>query len=123
MDNLQNHKSLGVGTFYDVKEPMLYGGSHPLEEILPKHKNKQEELDMKMLRNMQGLHAPLRLHMEKAAVKDIGHLPCLFRHNALQDALTGRDTTFEFEDFLNTPQDMEAMGHPHLMIERHLNML
>ena len=27
--------------------------------------------------------------MEKMAVKDIGHLPCLHRHNALLDALTG----------------------------------
>lgn len=44
---------------------------------------------MKTLRMMQGLHAPLRLHMEKLAVKDIGHLPCLYRHNALSDALTG----------------------------------
>lgn len=44
---------------------------------------------MAMLRNIQGLHAPLRLHMEKLAVKNIGHLPCLQRHNALLDALTG----------------------------------
>lgn len=39
---------------------------------------------------MQGLHAPIRLHMEKLAVKDIGHLPCLHRHNAMLDALTGK---------------------------------
>ena len=42
-----------------------------------------------MLKKMQGMHAPLRLHMEKMAVKDVGHLPCLHRHNALLDALTG----------------------------------
>ena len=54
-----------------------------------KHAAKQEEIDMGMLRKMQGLHAPLRLHMEKMAVKDAGHLPCLYRHNAMLDALTG----------------------------------
>ena len=55
-----------------------------------KHAAKQEEIDMGMLRKMQGLHAPLRLHMEKMAVKDVGHLPCLYRHNAMLDALTGK---------------------------------
>ena len=87
--------------------------SHPLEDVLmkvhiiftqcfafnelyfncffldEKHAAKQEEIDMGMLRKMQGLHAPLRLHMEKMAVKDAGHLPCLYRHNAMLDALTG----------------------------------
>jgi proteasome maturation protein len=53
------------------------------------HSQKQEEINMRMLRTMQGLHAPIRLHMEKLAVKDIGHLPCLHRHNAMLDALTG----------------------------------
>lgn len=46
---------------------------------------------MKMLRMTQGLHAPIRLQMEKLAIKDIGHLPFLHRHNALLDALTGKD--------------------------------
>nr|CAG4651490.1 EOG090X0J8E [Simocephalus serrulatus]SVE94626.1 EOG090X0J8E [Simocephalus serrulatus] len=94
--------------------------AHPLEAALVKHDKKQEEIDMRMLRTMQGLHAPIRLHMEKLAVKDIGHLPCLHRHNAMLDALTGRDTTMEFEDFLNNPQDSEIMGQPHMMIEREL---
>nr|CAG4640530.1 EOG090X0J8E [Daphnia pulex]SVE85256.1 EOG090X0J8E [Daphnia pulex] len=97
--------------------------AHPLEAALAKHSLKQEEIDMRMLRTMQGLHAPIRLHMEKLAVKDIGHLPCLHRHNAMLDALTGKDSTIEFEDFLNNQQDSEIMGQPHVMIERQLGML
>ena len=42
-----------------------------------------------MLTKMQGIHAPMRLIMERKAVRNIGHLPCLHRHNALLDALTG----------------------------------
>lgn len=76
-----------------------------------------------MLKKMQGMHAPLRLHMEKMAVKDVGHLPCLHRHNALLDALTGDDVTMEFEDFLNCPRDSEVMGIPHMMIEKQLGIL
>ena len=97
---------------------------------------------MHVLQKMQGIHAPLRLHMEKQAVKDVGHLPCLYRHNALADALTGnlrdkfrlfntsgvtldflgRDVTLEFEDFLNTPLNSESAAHPHVVVDRHLGI-
>nr|CAG4647563.1 EOG090X0J8E [Megafenestra aurita]SVE92775.1 EOG090X0J8E [Megafenestra aurita] len=134
MESSTKEFSVGVESTYDVKDVMLFGVSknraldsissgHPLEAALIKHAQKKEEIDMRMLRTMQGLHAPIRLHMEKLGVKDIGHLPCLHRHNALLDALTGKDTTLDFEDFLNNPQDSEIMGQPHVMIERHLGML
>ncbi|XP_057366678.1 proteasome maturation protein-like isoform X1 [Daphnia carinata] len=126
--------SIGVEANYDVKDAMLFGVKknrtldsftpcHPLEVALLKHSQKEEEINMRMLRTMQGMHAPIRLHMEKLAVKDIGHLPCLHRHNALLDALTGKDTTIEFEDFLNVQTDSEIMGQPHMMIERQLGIL
>jgi hypothetical protein len=35
----------------------------------------------------------------------------------------GKDTTIEFEDFLNNQQDSEIMGQPHVMIERQLGMM
>ena len=57
---------------------------------------------MGMLRKMQGLHAPLRLHMEKQAVKDVGHLPCLYRHNAMLDALTGQNILIIFHSYPNS---------------------
>nr|CAG4643634.1 EOG090X0J8E [Ilyocryptus agilis] len=106
---------------YCVKDAMIHG--HPLQNVLLQHAKKEEEVNLKMLMKLQGLHMPLRLHMEKVAVKDIGHLPCLHRHNALLDALTGRDSTIDFEDFLNDPRDTEAKGQPHLVIEKHLGML
>nr|CAG4650639.1 EOG090X0J8E [Sida crystallina] len=129
-----NSCSLGVGASYDVKDSMTNGvttgrpidtlnASHPLEQSLPKHTAKQTEVSMNMLTRIQGLHAPLRLAMEKKAVQNTGHLPCLFRHNAMLDALTGRDMDLEFEDFLNTPLDAEKMGTPHMVIEKHFGIL
>merc|ERR1711980_38186 len=111
---------VGIESAYDVKDAMVFGlnsckkenilsSEHPLQSALEKHATKQQELELGMLKKLQGIHAPLRLHMEKMAVKDIGHLPCLHRHNALLDALTGNDMTMEFEDFLNCPQDAEVM--------------
>ena len=107
------------------------------------HAAKQEELEFQMLRKLQGIHAPLRIKMERMAVKDVGHLPCFHRHNALLDALTGiisnydvllfewisrkllpgNDKTMEFEDFLNCPRDVEVAGTPHMVIEKQLGML
>jgi len=96
--------------------------SHPLERSLPKHAAKQNEIDVKMLTKMQGIHAPMRLIMERKAVRNIGHLPCLHRHNALLDALTGRDMEMQFEDFLGSPIDSEKMVAPHACIEKQLGI-
>lgn len=61
-----------------------------IDVFVLQHDKKQNEVNMNILQKMQGMHAPLRLHMERQAVKDVGHLPCLYRHNALMDALTGK---------------------------------
>ena len=60
------------------------------------HSKKQDEMSNLMLRKTQGLHAPLRLVMEKNALKEVGHMPFLHRHNALMDALTGLLSCFIF---------------------------
>nr|CAG4638860.1 EOG090X0J8E [Cyclestheria hislopi] len=96
---------------------------HPLQLAIAKHEEKQQEIVMRISRSNQGLHAPLRLMMERNAVKDIGHLPCLHRHNALLDALTGRDVDLEFEDVLNDAQNSEYMSQPHVMVEKYLGIM
>lgn len=45
---------------------------------------------MAMLRKIQGLHAPLKLQMERKSVLKVGHLPFLPRHNLAYDVLTGK---------------------------------
>ena len=46
---------------------------------------------MIMLRNTQGLHAPLRLAMELKSTEKIGRLPFLPSSNLMRDVILGRD--------------------------------
>lgn len=86
------------------------------------HKNRLE-MNMALLRNTQGLHAPLRLAMEMRAAKEVGRLPFLPSSNVMLDVLTGRDLEIGPEDIFNTPEFREVAGQPHAMIERSLGIL
>merc|ERR1719312_1633412 len=56
---------------------------------------------MAQLQKMQGIHAPIRIQMEKRLVAKSGHLPCITnRTNISADILNGTDGTIAFEDFL-----------------------
>lgn len=46
---------------------------------------------MVLLRNSQGLHAPMRLVMELKATEKIGRLPFLPSSNMMKDVLLGKD--------------------------------
>ncbi|KAK4886576.1 hypothetical protein RN001_002847 [Aquatica leii] len=81
--------------------------SHPL--ILSErnyHKNRHT-MNMVMLRNTQGLHAPLKITMELKAAKQIGRLPFLSSSNVMHDSLTGRDLEIGPEDVFNTAEFRE----------------
>lgn len=51
----------------------------------------QDRMNMILLRNTQGLHAPLRMAMELKATEKIGRLPFLPSSNMMRDVLLGRD--------------------------------
>jgi proteasome maturation protein len=55
----------------------------------PQYFDKSTQMDMAILKKTQGLHAPLRLQMERNATLKVGHLPFLPRHNASFKVLTG----------------------------------
>ena len=64
--------------------------------------NTQEELKMNMARNMYGMHAPIKLAMERSLViKARGPSMLPQRSNLGLDILMGKDETIDFEDFLN----------------------
>lgn len=48
-------------------------------------------MNMVLLRNAQGLHAPLRLAMELKAAEKVGRLPFLPSSNIMRDVILGRD--------------------------------
>lgn len=80
-------------------------------------------MNMTMLRNIQGLHAPLRIAMELKAAKQVGHLPFLHSSNVMKDSLTGRDLEIGPEDVFNTAEFQEIVGQPHAVCERSLGLL
>ncbi|CAD0198777.1 unnamed protein product [Chrysodeixis includens] len=99
------------------------GMSHPLEVSERSFHLNQDKMNMAMLRNIQGLHAPLKLTMEMKFTSKIGHLPFLQRSNFQNDVLSGRHLEIGFEDILNTPELREVAGQPHAVVERSLGIL
>uniref|UniRef100_A0A1B6KIQ1 Proteasome maturation protein n=1 Tax=Graphocephala atropunctata TaxID=36148 RepID=A0A1B6KIQ1_9HEMI len=117
---------------YGMPDKMVYGlgkvhdkvtASHPLEESERNYAAMQDATQMTVLRNTQGLHAPLRLTMERRAAQQVGRLPFLPSSNLQLEVLRGDDVTLDFNDVLNTPDFKESLYMPHAVIERNLGLL
>ncbi|KAG5850368.1 proteasome maturation protein [Anguilla rostrata] len=107
--------------FSSVKNDLV--PSHPLELSEKNFQLNQDKMNFSTLRNIQGLHAPLKLQMEYRAAKQIQRLPFLQSSNIALDTLRGSDDSIGFEDILNDPAQSEVMGEPHIMVEHKLGLL
>ncbi|KAF7251008.1 Proteasome maturation protein, partial [Varanus komodoensis] len=119
-----------VYSFANVKSELF--PVHPLELSEKNFSLNQDKMNFSTLRNIQGLHAPLKLQMEFKAVKQAQHLPFLHSSNLSLDILKGTYDCIGFEDILNgkdlwgeasDPAQSEVMGDPHLMVEHKLGLL
>lgn len=59
--------------------------------LMFQYQKNQDRMNMILLRNTQGLHAPLRLAMELKATEKIGRLPFLPSSNVMRNVLLGQD--------------------------------
>nr|XP_009502398.1 PREDICTED: proteasome maturation protein [Phalacrocorax carbo] len=116
----EGHDLLRRG-FTSAKNELL--PSHPLELSEKNFQLNQDKTNFATLRNIQGLHAPLKLQMEFRAVKQVQRLPFLHSSNIALDTLRGNDECIGFEDILNDPSQSEVMGEPHVMMEYKLGLL
>ncbi|XP_054127379.1 proteasome maturation protein isoform X1 [Melozone crissalis] len=116
----EGHDLLRRG-FTSVKNELL--PSHPLELTEKNFQLNQDKTNFATLRNIQGIHAPLKLQMEFRAVKQVQRLPFLHSSNMSMDILRGNDECIGFEDILNDPSQSEVMGEPHMMMEHKLGLL
>ncbi|XP_053161520.1 proteasome maturation protein [Hemicordylus capensis] len=107
--------------FTNVKNELF--PAHPLELSEKNFSLSQDKMNFSTLRNIQGLHAPLKLQMEFKAVKQVQRLPFLHSSNLSLDILRGNYDCIGFEDILNDPAQSELMGDPHLMAEHKLGLL
>ncbi|CAH1182651.1 unnamed protein product [Phyllotreta striolata] len=96
--------------------------SHPLASQIKNEENKYK-MNMTVLRNIQGIHAPLRIAVEMKAAKKIGRLPFLPSSNIMHDVLTGNDFDIGPKDVFNTSEFMELSGQPHAVMEKSLGIL
>ncbi|XP_056638206.1 proteasome maturation protein [Diorhabda sublineata] len=96
---------------------------HPLATSETKYRASRQQMNMTILRNTQGLHAPLRLAMELKSSKKIGRLPFLPSSNIMHEVLTGQDLEIGAEDIFNTSEFTEYSGQPHAVVEKSLGIL
>ncbi|XP_032668303.1 proteasome maturation protein [Odontomachus brunneus] len=120
------------GSSYGISSPMISGLSAtkqnfgPVNQLQASEKNyqrNQDRMNMVLLKNTQGLHAPLRIAMELKATEKIGRLPFLSSSNVMRDVLLGKDQDIGFEDIFNTSEFREQMGQPHAVVENHFGFL
>lgn len=78
---------------------------------------------MQMLRDREGLAAPLKITMELNSTAKVGRLPFLPSSNLHRDVLLGRDEMIEFGDFLNTEEFSEVNRAPHVVMEKKLGIM
>ncbi|KAI1287499.1 Proteasome maturation protein [Halotydeus destructor] len=100
-----------------------YTSVHPLDVLQQNYRDRVDATNFAILKQTQGVHAPLKLMMERQAASKIGRLPFLPSSNIMRDVLEGRDDDIDFEDFLNDPTQPEYMGAAHLVVERQLGVL
>ncbi|KAG8947110.1 hypothetical protein FRC04_010961 [Tulasnella sp. 424] len=82
-------------------DTLRYGQRSLADDITPGNglwEETQDNLKLNMQRNLYGLHAPVRLMMERKLVGYNPHFPTLKQSNIHLDILMGRDETLDFGD-------------------------
>ncbi|ORY89544.1 proteasome maturation factor UMP1-domain-containing protein [Syncephalastrum racemosum] len=116
---LGGHDALRYGT-RSIKTEVLPG--HPIQSRVEDWHESQWELKLNMARRAQGLHAPIKLSMERDIVSKRQRMPVLPSSNLHLDILMGQDETIDFEDFLNDPAMSTDMLDVHAAMEKKLNL-
>eukprot|EP01134_Creolimax_fragrantissima_P001974 CFRG1974T1 len=99
------------------------GSSHPVELMQKQTGKSQQQLRLQMLRNVQGLHAPMRLTTERALIASpTVHMPCIHTSNVALETFDNVGEFIDYTDYLNDPRDHTEMGEPHIMMEYKLKL-
>ncbi|CAO3642909.1 unnamed protein product [Mucor hiemalis] len=82
----------------------------------------QWELKLNLARQAYGMHAPIKMEMEKSIVEKRQRLPVIPNSNLHLDILLGKDETIDYEDFLNDPAMATESLDLHSVMEHKLNL-
>ncbi|KAI8375589.1 proteasome maturation factor UMP1-domain-containing protein [Choanephora cucurbitarum] len=113
------HDAMRHGT-RSIKTEVLPG--HPLENRLSQWEETQWEFKLNLARQAYGMHAPIKMMMEKSIVEKRQRMPAIPSSNLHLDILTGRDEFIDYEDFLNNPAESTEGLDIHASMERKLNL-
>ncbi|KAL7747208.1 hypothetical protein RI367_007419 [Sorochytrium milnesiophthora] len=116
------HDSLRHGVASASVKARVSGSQHPMEVVVENYDKTQFETKLAMHRNVYGLHAPIRLQMERALVSQVQRLPVLPSSNLALEILSGKDTSIDVEDFLGDVHDYTDTLDLHAAMERKLKI-
>ncbi|KAH8120685.1 proteasome maturation factor UMP1-domain-containing protein [Phellopilus nigrolimitatus] len=92
-----------------------------LKQRLDNWEETQDDLKLNIQRDLYGLHAPVRLMMERKIVSTNMHMPALPRSNIHLDILMGRDESLDIADIFGETEVAPPMDI-HGQMERKLRM-
>ncbi|KAJ3724302.1 proteasome maturation factor UMP1-domain-containing protein [Lentinula guzmanii] len=90
-----------------------------LKDRLQNWEETQDNLKLTMMRNTYGLHAPMRLLMERNIVSANPHMPVLPQTNLQLDILMGRDESIEAADVFAGPLNGPPLDIHYDMEKKH----
>ncbi|TCD69949.1 hypothetical protein EIP91_005538 [Steccherinum ochraceum] len=93
-----------------------------VKERLENWEETQDNLKLTMLRNVYGLHAPVRMLLERKSVAMNAHMPAFSTSNVHLDVLMGRDETLDTVDFMMPNGTLRQPLDIHAEMERKLRM-
>ncbi|CCA73905.1 related to UMP1-proteasome maturation factor [Serendipita indica DSM 11827] len=95
-----NHHGLHDTLKYGPKSlASQHNNQLPIQSRLENWEQTQDDLKLNLYRNIYGLHAPVRMMMERKIVAQNPHFPAVQQSNVHLDILMGRDTTLDVGDF------------------------
>ncbi|KAJ1979318.1 hypothetical protein H4R34_002872 [Dimargaris verticillata] len=116
------HDTLRHG-FHNVHDSVTK--RHPLEPTVTQWAQTQESLKLQMHNRLYGVHAPLRLIMERRIISQCARMqnPASLKHsNVSLDILMGKDETIDVEDVLFDPRVMAPATDIHAVMGKQLGM-
>jgi len=116
--NLGLHDTLRYGPRSLAAEVKTHDG---FKDRLENWEQTQDNMKLTLQRNIYGMHAPMRLLMERKIVSHNPHMPALPRSNVHLDILMGRDETIEpFDIFGGMEKDLPLDTHTEMEKKLHM---
>eukprot|EP00035_Acanthoeca_spectabilis_P020433 m.432901 g.432901 ORF g.432901 m.432901 type:complete len:146 (+) comp17501_c0_seq1:143-580(+) len=90
---------------------------HPVETIQDAYTHHNEEMHLAIAASVTGRSLPAHIQAERTELAKMRRLPVLHSSMIALEISLGTESSIEFEDYLNDPEQPEALGSVHAMAE------